>query len=55
MESKLAKRAEHELIEATQRLAPEQRLNAMLAHSRLMAKLMQLGRRTRQPPFESRA
>lgn len=44
MKSKLAEKAERELIEATQRLTPEQRLNAMLTHNRLMAQLRQAGR-----------
>jgi hypothetical protein len=39
MQSKLAKSAERELIDANQRLIPTQRLNAMLTHSRLMARL----------------
>ncbi len=39
MESKLARVAELELIEATQKLSPEERVNAFLAHSRLMFEL----------------
>ena len=35
MESKLAKQAEKALVEATQRLRPEERLNAFLEHCRL--------------------
>lgn len=52
MESKLAKKAERALVAATQRLSPEQRLNAFLAHSRLMMQLYEQGRRMREsaPP-----
>jgi hypothetical protein len=39
MESKVAKEAERALVEATQRLSPEERLNAFLAHSRLVMEL----------------
>jgi hypothetical protein len=39
MESKLAKDAERALIEATQRLTPEERLNAFLTHCPLMMEL----------------
>ena len=47
MESKLAKDAERALIEATQRLSPEERLNAFLAHCRLMAELYEAGQAAR--------
>jgi hypothetical protein len=43
MESELAKKAERESIEANHRLKPEQRLNALLSHSRLMAQLRKAG------------
>ena len=39
MESKLANDAERALIEATQRLSPEERLNSFLAHCRLIMEL----------------
>jgi hypothetical protein len=36
------------LLEATQRLTPEERLNAFLTHSRLMMKLYDAGRQARE-------
>lgn len=48
MDSKLAQEAERELIAATQRLTPEERLNAYLRHCRLMVKLHEAGERLRQ-------
>jgi hypothetical protein len=55
MESKVAKEAERALIEATQRLSPEERLNAFLAHCRLVMELHEAGqkaqgRSTQLPP-----
>jgi hypothetical protein len=47
MESKLAKEAERSLIEATQRLSPEERLNAYLEHCRLMMELYEAGQQMR--------
>lgn len=47
MESKLAKEAERALVEATQRLNPEERLNAYLAHSRLVMELYEAGQQMR--------
>jgi len=47
MESKLAREARQALIAATQRLSPEERLNAFLAHSRLMVALHQAGQQIR--------
>ena len=47
MESKLAKQAERALIEATQRLSPEERLNAFLAHCRLVMELYDAGQKMR--------
>ena len=47
MESKLAREARQALIAATQRLSPEERLNAFLAHSRLMVALYQAGQQIR--------
>lgn len=54
MESKVAKEAERALVEATQRLSPEERLNAFLAHCRLVMELYEAGEagqrtRTAQP------
>jgi len=43
MESKLAEEAKLALIAATQRLTPEQRLNAFLAHCQLVMELHQAG------------
>jgi hypothetical protein len=47
MESKLAKAAERALVEATQRLNPEERLNAFLVHCRLVIELYEAGRKMR--------
>jgi hypothetical protein len=47
MESKLAKEAEQALIEATQRLRPEERLNAFLEHCRLVTQLYEAGKELR--------
>lgn len=43
MESKLARQIRQELIAATQALTPEQRLEAFLEHSQLMAELYEAG------------
>jgi hypothetical protein len=48
MDSKLAKEAETALIATTQGLAPEQRLEAFVAHCRLMAELHAAGTRQRE-------
>jgi hypothetical protein len=45
MESKVAKDAERALVEATQRLSPEERLNAFLAHCRLVMELYEAGQK----------
>jgi hypothetical protein len=54
MESTLARDAERALLEATQRLSREERVEAFLAHSRLVMKLRGAGRKLRaaepQPP-----
>ena len=47
MQSKLAEQAERALIEATQRLSPEERLNAFLVHCRLMMELYEAGQQAR--------
>jgi hypothetical protein len=44
MESKLATQADRALVEATQRLTPEERVNAFLVHCRLMAELFEAGK-----------
>jgi hypothetical protein len=59
MESKVAKEAERALVEATQCLSPEERLNAFLAHCRLVMELYEAGQKARsqaaQPqPWERR-
>lgn len=43
MESKLARQQKSALFEAVQRLTPEQRLEAFLAHCRLLTALYQAG------------
>ena len=48
MDSKVAKDAERALIEATQRLSPEERLNAFLAHCRLVMELYEAGQKTQR-------
>jgi hypothetical protein len=50
MESKLARQLEDDLIAAAQRLTPEERLRAFLAHCRLMSELLEAGRRHRAGP-----
>ena len=45
MESKIAKEAERALIEATQRLSPEERVNAFLAQCRLVMELFEAGQK----------
>lgn len=47
MESRVAKQAEHDLIEAMKRMTPEQRLEAFIRHCRLMAELHLAGERHR--------
>jgi hypothetical protein len=47
MESKLAQEAERALVDATQRLNPEERINAYLAHCRLVMQLYEAGRKLR--------
>jgi len=45
MKSRVAREAERALVEATQRLTPEERLNAYLAHCRLVMELYEAGRK----------
>ena len=45
MESKVAQEAERALVEATQRLRPEERLNAFLTHCRLVMELYEAGQK----------
>ena len=47
MQSKLAQQARRALVAATQRLTPEQRLEAFLAHSRLLTELYLAGKTLR--------
>jgi hypothetical protein len=49
MESKLAQEAEEALIAATQRMRPEERLNAFLEHCRLVTQLYEAGQQMRGP------
>jgi hypothetical protein len=49
MESKVAKEAEKSLVEATQKLSPEERLNAFLEHCRLVTQLYEAGQKIRSP------
>ena len=44
MESRLANEARRALVAATQKLTPEQRVEAFLVHSRLLAELCEAGR-----------
>jgi hypothetical protein len=50
MESKLANDAERELIEATQKLSPEERLNAFLTHCRLVMELREASQKPAVSP-----
>ncbi len=51
MESKIAIAAERAVIEATQRLVPEERLDAFLVHCRLIMDVQAAGQQARtQPP-----
>ncbi len=45
MDSKVAKDAERALVEATQRLSPEERVSAFLTHCRLVMELFGAGQR----------
>ncbi len=47
MKSTLAKEAEQALVEATQRLSPEERVNAFLEHCRLVMELYEAGQKLR--------
>lgn len=50
MESKLARQLRDELLAAMERLTPEERLRAFLAHCRLVSELYEAGRRHRSRP-----
>jgi hypothetical protein len=50
MQSKLALEAKLALLAATQRLSPEQRLDAFLAHCQLMMELRRAGQLIRLAP-----
>ncbi len=54
MKSRIAEAAERELVEATQRLTPQERLNAYLRHCRLMMKLHEAGESARKEPKRAR-
>jgi hypothetical protein len=47
VESKVGKEAERALVEATQRLTPEERLHAFVRHCRLVTQLYAAGARMR--------
>ena len=55
MESKLANEAKLAVIAATQRLTPEQRLNAFLTHCQLMMELRKAGTQLRSTAEQARA
>jgi hypothetical protein len=52
MESKLAQQLQDDLLAALQHLTSEQRLQAFLAHCRLMSELQQAGRSRRTKPSQ---
>jgi hypothetical protein len=54
MESKLAKEAERALVEATQKLRPEERLNALLEHCQLVTQLYEAGQKVRSSDTQRR-
>jgi len=47
MRSKLAEQARRELLEADQKLTPEERLEAYVEHARLVVELYDAGKRLR--------
>lgn len=47
MQSKLAKESERALVLATQRLTPEERVNAFLQHGKLIMELHRAGEKMR--------
>jgi hypothetical protein len=54
LQRRLGQEVDQDLLAATQRLTPEQRLDAFLTHSRLMMELYQAdqpARESRQPKF----
>ena len=56
MRSRVAEQARRELLEADQRLTPEERLEAYVEHSQLMVELYDAGKKLRdspRPPFGS--
>ena len=48
MRSKLSEELRRELLEANQRLTPERRLQAFVAHSRAIAQIHEAGRKFRE-------
>jgi hypothetical protein len=54
MKSKLATQSKRSLLDAIQRLTPEQRLDAFVVHCRLMVDLYRAGERARAKPPASR-
>ena len=55
MESKLAQHGKRALLEATQRLTPEQRLEAFVVHCRLMMELYRAGQEIRSMQAQLRS
>ena len=53
MDSEVAKEAERALIEATQQMSPEERLEAFLEHSQLVMDLYEAGQRLRADPRQA--
>jgi hypothetical protein len=54
MQSKIATAAKDALIASAERLSPEERLNAYVAHSRLLVELRAAGARLRNPTILER-
>lgn len=55
MKSKLPEAVDRALVDATQRLSPEQRVNAFLAHCRLITQLYEAGRKLRSQAAHSQS
>ena len=55
MESKLANQSKRSLLEANQRLTPEQRLESFVVHCRLVMDLYEAGQRARSAHTQPRS
>lgn len=55
MDSKVAKEAERALIDATQQMSPEERLEAFLEHSQLVMELYEAGQKLRAGDHQGRS